>query len=513
MRGPVPGLRPRARTEATGARIRTRSARPGVHRAAALAASMVALLPSLVGGPGAASATAAPKTGPVCPHVPERLSVTWGFAGEVDRTVTGSGWLSTSTPAPQHRVGLGAGRGQQVRTVRRRDGSGRPVLCVDGRVRATLPTVGRSALVGAASTNGPYVAWRVAQRGRPGRVLVARVIGGRLRDVRRTTTVVGRNGSLVDTNFVVAEDGTVAWTIGHDGEVGRGAVWPHDGPPQRFRLHDPRQAGVWILDDQNVLVSREDTVSGGPEDQDLLIAGSRRRYRPATPGACPRRFDVPAADLGGWQVATAGRTSYEYGHDQTGIAWHTSCDPATGDYLEITTTESFGNQYANGQVTVQNQARVGRWLLQERAGSGEWRGTTVRITDTADGTSRLGSGDLDVAGVPHASPGTAPGASARAPWAAGAIAAPGVVAWIERDRPADATSRVGLRVADATGTHEVARGGAITDLGLNGTTLRWTVDGVPGSTVLQPVAGEPFAAIPGPCVIAKAYPCLDGSGP
>ena len=406
---------------------------------------------------------------------------TWGTGSDFIRTTGTEFDPETEGTAPQHVTGLGVAEYVEVRTLRARSGAGRPVVCADGRRRVTLPSIDRGEIVGAASVNGTYVAWRVARVGRAGVVRVGRVVRGRLRDVRRTGTVRGTRGNLVNGAFVVTETGTVAWTIKTASGRRPATVWVRGARPTAVRPdggvritdHDDDEGRVWVLDDQHV-----------------VVGGVRVRYRPARAGSCPKLFGAVWRPLGGWQIAVAGLEDTGQGNESASEAFYVTCDPARGDYIDTTTTFYSGDQYDGGGTTMGTQARNDGLLIQERIGYAAQGGaTSVRILDTATGVAYEAPGLLDAPGIARLPPSTNPDVGLRS---IGAAIVPGATAWITQS--ADGARIMTLWLHDATGTRKVTSGTPrLANPELTTDRLTWTSNGTPAFAGITATIGRPFA--------------------
>lgn len=235
---------------------------------------------------------------------------------------------------------------------------------------------------------------------------------------------------------------------------------------------------VWVLDDQHV-----------------VVGGVRRRYRPARPGSCPVLFGARWRPLGGWSVALAGVEDTSEGSESSSEAFHVTCDPASGEYLDTSTTFYGGNQYDGGGTSMGTQARNGALLIQERIGYAAQGGSTsVRITDPATGAIHVAPGLLDAPGVPKLPPSGDPDVGLRS---IGAAIVPGATAWITSS---DDGGRVMTSwLDDALGTRQIASGTPrLAGLELTATQLTWTTDGTASSAAVTPRTAVPFAIIADP---------------
>jgi hypothetical protein len=468
--------------------------RPLARRAASAGLLAPVALAVLVAAP-----TAAHAASPACPTPPERLKLTWGLgAPDADlRTTTGHwGPRYDFRTLDVGRTGLGLGDDLEVRTSRDRHGVGRPVVCAGGKLRARLPSIRRGAIVGAASANGPWVAWRTARRGALGEVRVGHVDHGRLTAVKMRQTVRGVPHELVNGNFVVTPTGTVAWTVG-PGPEGRdvrsvGAVWPRGRAVTAVPVPTGTAPGpdvpavghaIFVMDDQHVQV---DSPGADPV-----------RYRPRTPGTCPTPFTGTPRDLAGWSfTATAGILIG--GHGVSGARGWMVCDPVTGELVRVGATREVGLSRTRPVDSLRIVARNGTWLVEEHTSvdpTGFSTSTHLTLTETVTGQRRDLGGYL-------AAPGLAPspyrpnvGYYAQQPFEPGVAIAQGVTAWVAPVAPGSTTSDVWL--SDAGGTRTVGSGSSITRLSTDGERLTWDADGSPRSAPVSPVQGAPFSVIEG----------------
>lgn len=446
----------------------------------------------------AAGAAPAAAKAPRCPAGTDVVSASWGSGNEYGGDLAAAG---TSYP----RIGLGKARRVQVRTTGGRHR--RLVLCADGRLRARLPALRGRQFVTAIAVNGPYVAWAVRPPGTPATVAVGRVRGGRLRAVRRTSTATGLYASRTVSSdaFLVLPDGTAAWSVLAMREP-VGAVWPRGEAVMPFSGAVPDAPlsavppsmtfgnSIAVLDDRNVLL----------EGQVI------RAYRPTVAGSCPVLTTGTWHELGGWKVADVGGQSDE-GADAGQSTLHSVvCDPARGQYIDLTTTRYHSGRAGYGETGVGTTARNGRWLLRAVIGRDDDRGATaVAITDPTTGERHVADGHLEVTGLPPVVE-TPPDTVEASATHRGATAIQGATAWIERAGVAGKGDSVWL--SDADGTRAVGSAAAVVydpptsnspwvsarrsvrDLALSGTTLSWTgSDGSTSTQAVRPIAGEPFA--------------------
>lgn len=459
---------------------------PSARRAGRLLA-----LPAVAAALAVASAAPAHAASASCPTPPERLKLTWGVSGpDADiRTTTGR-WptaFRSSVEPGVARSGLGLGVDPEIRTVRTTRGVGRPVLCAGGKVRARLPELPRGTVVGGASANGSWVAWRTAKRGALGRVHVGQVVGGRLRAVRYRETVRGVAHEIVNGNIVVTASGAVAWTVGPGPRTrvahSVGAVWPRGGEAAQVPVPDRPEAGgggstpgrpIFVLNDHQVQV----------DDR----GATPFAFRAPTAGTCPPIIDGRTVPFAGWRLSLTlqSRLSFAPKSLSTSRAY-VVCDPASGRTLTLGTANSaYG---VGGHDGVRTMVRSGERLFvaREAIGPADYtRKDEVAMVDAATGASETVAGWLAAPGVtapPKALLGDDPAVTGP-----GVAVAPGVTAWI---RGSDATPTATVVVRDAGGTRSVAAGASITGLRLDGDRVRWSTDGVPGEAPVVPAAGEP----------------------
>ncbi len=451
---------------------------------------------ALLALPSAASAAA-----PSCPTAPERLKVTWGAAGPAASTRTTAGrWprleqehapgALASATVVLRRTGLALGADPEVRTVRDRRKVGTPVVCVDGRVRARLPRITRRQVVGAASVQGSWVAWRVAARGEVGRVHRARVVGGRLRDHATVPTAPGVPHELVNGNVVVGPTGTVAWTLGV-GPEDRNArssatVWPAG---RRVAVALPAPAPATRPEEAGTTV---------PRGVAIALVGNRH-VQLDEPGAEPVAFAsdeaercpdpiVPAIELAGWRLAVA--ASIVLGPLDPGATWTalaTVCDPQTGRLLSSDRVVAHRVSRWGPAYSMDGVVRLGPWLLATTSGSDPFGLGPYRfvLRNVDDGRRITGEGAVRGPGAWTAEELEAERGRLR-PTPTGAVTAPGVLAVVDGKE---------LLVLDADGERRIALGEQARHFALVGDELRWEEAGGPRQATVRPRADAPYAFV------------------
>lgn len=448
----------------------------------------VIVAPLLTTVPAAAAA-------PACPtRATERTPITWGAPGPLHA-------LGDSDRAAGIALsGLARGGNHHppsIRTRRAPDGTGHPVLCTDGRLRARLPRLRRGVEIHAASVNGAHVAWRETRPGSRGVIVRAEVRGARLRGVRRLSVPIVTSDPKVDRGLIAERDehrivahanGTIGWTLSAatTDSVTRTWVWPRNGPVRRTGRHRVGDGhAMRIIDDENVLLSGSTTPL---------------RYAPATPGRCPELTDGEWRDLGGWRLADVSGSAVS-NDDGTGLeSWTGVCNPVTGRYIDVVANSVYAFRGDSNRRTATHAVRSGDLLLISTHGFYAYPGDATWITDTRSGRKFVAFGRVEGSAIDHADE-----MVPQDPPLTAAVTSPGATAFLATQTRGDAVRQtlwlddaVGTRAlatADIPATGAPANDTGLANLELRPSELRWTAAGAPRTIPVTPRSGSPFAVV------------------
>ncbi|WP_026911849.1 hypothetical protein [Patulibacter minatonensis] len=368
-----------------------------------------------------------------------------------------------------------------VRDDRDRRGRRHVTLCVERGRLAVLPSPARGTRLAGVSVGGAFVAWRTT-RGARGSVHVGRIVGGRVKGVRQTSTVPTRAGRAVDGRLQVSAHGDVAWALTRrSGDARRNVwAWSRGGSVKALR----RPSGV--ADPHVVRVA---------DDQHVALDGSATllRFAPAVKGRCPRVDATRWSPLAGLRVADiGGATDAPEARKPTEWAFLLVCDPSSGALRRVVVTR--GDGVAGHTRRVVRVARTGSWLLVERtllarSYSSVSFSYSTEILRLGDRSTTTVPGGLAGPGIPG--PPTYPGRTGRVEFPVGAVVRPGAVAWTTPISPTSDPARSTLTLVDAAGRRDV--GTTTTTPSFMGDALTWTDGADPRTDPVRPAPGEQAA--------------------
>jgi hypothetical protein len=363
-----------------------------------------------------------------------------------------------------------------VRTSPTKTGRKRLTLCTEDGRQASLPALSRGQVLAGVSVNGRYIAWRTTRNSR-GTLNVGRVVRGRPHAIRATPTAPTLKGAAIDGRIIVTSSGDVAWALFR----ARGAddlrdvwVWPRGKAVKSIRR--PKKTSqpsvVQFLDDQHLVL--DDNIEPF-------------RYRPSSPGRCPRLDATSWKNVGSWQTASTGGAS-GVGDEGAGWTFTVVCDPVSGNYRRIVLSSEDTVPGGGTNTSITRLAKAGPWLLIERRilerylGSGTYSATT-EIQNTDTNTSETVPGGIGGDGIPAAS--ISPGSPPDATVPTGATLRQGALAWATPiATPGSSPARFTVTLADVAGRRDV--GTATTSPAFSESTLKWSDGPTPASAAVNP---------------------------
>ena len=331
-----------------------------------------------------------------------------------------------------------------------------------------------------ATRNGDRLGLRIAGRARD-RLLVLHV-GRRGVTSRRTLRVAHTGARDRDPRILLSPDGGLAWIAGGR----RAAVWPATA----------RAARLLAAADAEIMAIRP--VDAGTMQLVLELGSLTKPFAltPPTPGRCNGPHGPTLAELGDLRVnpLTVTRYSADFSAERTLVL--RVCDIRTGRTVAALrgTSSQAPNLHDSYTDQLTRLALAGGLVLAERLHSSS-SGTECGLRDVEILRLRDGRRLTSALGV-LAAPGDAPVPitgpshcqSQRTQNEIGALVTPGLAAWnsfaLPNQASVNAIDAHGIRTLDAQARDTAP----IADLGLDGTTLTWTVAGAPRQAQLTPGA-------------------------